>query len=150
MKKVRSKLKSLFITVTSCVIFIGTGFSLFTDVNYFLTKREVFGTILKLRKGEQRGDLEVEVRYFNSYSKQTDTSKILLENSYWDSLKGLNQVRINYSNGSTPTVYLEDIKSPHFAIIFFDLLIMILMGIAFYSGIKGNNNTEPIFDPNHK
>jgi hypothetical protein len=135
MKNVRMFLKAFFIAVTSGVIFIAASYSFIIDVNYFFTKKETFGTIIKLTRGDVGKDLSVQIRYFNSYLNQKDTCYIHLSNSYWQTLNNsdLGHVRIDYSKGRVPIVYLADIKSPYFAIIFFDLLLMILAGIAYSS-----------------
>jgi len=126
-------LKAIIIAVTSIVIFVSASYAFIIDLNYFFTKKETVGAIIKLTKGDAGKDLSVQLAYFNGYFNKTDTCYINLNNSYWKKLNNsdLDHVRVEYSKGRIPSVYLADIKSPYFGIVFFDLLIMILMAIAF-------------------
>jgi hypothetical protein len=139
---VAKKITAAIVMITAPIILIFSCYSLYIDLNYFVTKKQAVCTILRVSDYDNGQLMNIKLNYFNAYTRKITTCEVNLEISYRSEFVKSDQkgTTIFYSKFYPQKVFLSRYKSPHFAIVFFDLLLIILMCIAISSVMGGVGN----------
>jgi len=135
----QNKIVRIIVGVIAFAVGVGSLYSLYIDSNYFTTKKEGRADILKIQDQGPQEPYLIYIAYNNEYTSKKVECSVELESSYIAQLKHNNQPgsasRVFYSKGFPQKAYLADYKSPKAGILVFDVIMVILMGIAVYASI---------------
>src|ERR1700749_3966725 len=127
----KRKSERIILFLVSFVLLIFSIYSVYSDIDFFITKRQTTGKILKIINQGEHDPLLVRVSYYNSFVNKVITCNLEVTNDNENKLRksDLNNVHVSYAKGDSRTVYLYDYKEPKTGIIIFDIFMVIAMSI---------------------
>jgi hypothetical protein len=133
----KGKVLKLCIIVIALVILIASVYSLFEDVNYFITKREAVANILSIKDNGVQQPFGVTVVYFNYYLNKDISCIVNLKKSIGNALiaDNISETNIFYAKHFPKTVYLVKYKAPRIGVVFIDLMLIVFMVVAIWANI---------------
>lgn len=135
-KKIKYSVALLF----SITIAAGMFYALYTDLNYFITKKAGTAEVLKMYETRGRKPMHIEFRYYNSFINETITCTLGVEQhdvmSLRQKYKQQNHVEIFYAANNPCGIYINGINAPRWPIIIFEVVMIVLMLFAGYSCFK--------------
>lgn len=135
-KKITYSVALLF----SITIAAGMFYALYTDLNYFITKKAGMAEVLKVYETKEWKPMHIELRYYNRVINETITCTLGVEQhdviSLKQKCKQQNHVEIFYAANNPCGIYIKGINAPHWPIIIFEVVMIGLMLFAGYSCFK--------------
>jgi hypothetical protein len=71
----------IFVFIVSIILLISSLDSLYTDTNFFLTKREIVAKVIKITSKNNNGNFEVTALYKNGFTNKEESAVVKLSNS---------------------------------------------------------------------
>lgn len=137
MKSISNKLVTIAVFFASFFILIGTIYSLYIDMNYFLSKKEAIVTISDSIKSDN--SILIRVNYKNDYVDSIVKSSITLDKRKGDIVlneyKNKGHIVAYYAKNYPNEIYMENINAPRTGIILFYLLIIAAMLLSMYFSV---------------
>lgn len=122
----------------SIVFSVGMIYALYTDVNFFLTKRIANATIIGTNDINKSDEISLQLNYYNDYLKGNLKSTISLKQHDFTQVieNGNSQLSILYAKNYPYKIYIENINAPRWGILIFEIIMLLLMSFLFYSSLK--------------
>lgn len=136
----KNRIKYGVTLLLSICICIGTLYALYTDLNYFLTKKEGSAEILKVNETRDRKPFYVHLRYHNDFINKMTSSTINVgkydAQKIMDEYKRRNEISIFYAKDYPDKIYVADINAPRWLILVFEVSMITIMIFSIYACIK--------------
>ena len=134
----KSRIKNISLLIFSVIFLIGMLYRLFTDLNYFLTRRTVKAKIFQINESNKSGIVSLQLNYYNNYLNRNVKSDISIKRYDATNIitEGDSQISILYAKYFPNKIYIENVNAPRWLIILFEIIMILIMFFLFYSSIK--------------
>ena len=134
----QKRIKHVVLLIFSIIFSVGMLYALYTDLNFFLTRRLGKATILNIDNSNKSNNVSLQLAYYNDYLKENVKSTISLKQNDATQIteKGTSQTSILYTKYYPYKIYIENINAPRWPILIFEVIMILLMFFLFYSSIK--------------
>jgi hypothetical protein len=140
--------KNATILTISIVLLFAFAYSLFFDLNFFLTKKEAGIKNMRVVLTKQQNPYVISIEYYNSFLNETvectpnisiHDAEILSENYSTNK-----NIFISYAKFYPKRIYIKDVNEPRVWIVLFDIIMVLLMFFSVYAFSK------PLFEKFNK
>ncbi len=134
----QKQIKHIVLLIFSIAYSAGMIYTLYRDVNFFLTKRIANATIIRTNDINKSNEISLQINYYNDYLKGNLKSTISLKQyDFTQFIENENsQISIFYAKNYPYKIYIENINNPRWGILIFEVIMLLLMSFLFYSSLK--------------
>ena len=135
----QKRIENIALLTFSIILFTGMLFALYTDLDFFFTRKATTATILLIKNSNKFNSFStLHIAYYNDYLKRNVKSTISLKLHDATQLvqKETTQISILYTKNYPYTVYIENVNAPRWEILIFEVGVILLMFFLFYSSLK--------------
>ena len=123
------------VLIVSIALIIGVCFLLIKNLSFFITRKETTAIVVLISKPS---DYKIQLAYYNDNLKKDIKATVKLKSSYRKKIESFDESVLIYYSGLFPhDVYIQNCKVPKKGIIVLELIMLLVMCVAFKSGFDG-------------